>query len=127
MVNPAGGGVTILQNFVDADRVGVNPNATLIRGPDGGMYSVAVFGGQYGCGSLFRIAPIGAAIAKEATGYRMRITGRIGQRYAIERADTVPSTWQEIGQADNVNGVAEFLDPSDSNTQRFYRSRLLLP
>ncbi|HUS35878.1 MAG TPA: choice-of-anchor tandem repeat GloVer-containing protein [Verrucomicrobiae bacterium] len=127
MFNPAGGGVTILQSFIDADRVGVNPNATLIRGPDGGMYSVAPFGGEYGCGSLFRIAPIGATIAKEAAGYRMRITGKIGQLYAIERAETVPSTWLEIGQAENLTGVAEFLDPSNSNVQRFYRSRLLLP
>ncbi len=47
--------------------------------------------------------------------------------HAIERADNVPSTWVEIGQADNVIGIAEFLDPSDGNMQRFYRSRLILP
>jgi uncharacterized repeat protein (TIGR03803 family) len=125
--NPAGGGVTILHSFVDAQLAGGNPNATLIRGPDGGIYGTAVFLGQYGCGSIFRIAPITATVTKEAAGYRMRITGKTGQRYAIERADDIPSTWQEIGQGDNVNGVAEFLDPAPGNLQRFYRSRLILP
>jgi uncharacterized repeat protein (TIGR03803 family) len=125
--NPAGGGVNILHNFVDAQLAGANPNGTLVRGPDGGIYGTTVYLGQYGCGSIFRIAPITATVAKEATGYRMRITGKIGQRYAIERAETVPSTWVEIGQAENLTGIADFLDPSDSNTQRFYRSRLLLP
>jgi uncharacterized repeat protein (TIGR03803 family) len=127
MLNPASGAVTFLHSFVDAQRVGVNPNATLIRGPDGGIYGVAVFGGEYGCGSIFRVAPISLAIANEISANRLRITGTIGQRYAVERADTLQSTWLEIAQAENLTGVAEFVDPTEGHAQRFYRCRLLLP
>jgi uncharacterized repeat protein (TIGR03803 family) len=126
MVNRATGAVTILHSFMDAQRVGVNPNATLIRGHDGGIYGAALFGGQFGCGSVFRIAPIALTVARETAGFRMRIAGTTGQRYAIERADTPLSSWLEIGQAQNVTGVAEFLDSSAGPGQQFYRSRLLL-
>ena len=38
-----------------------------------------------------------------------------------------PATGQEIGQTDNLNGVAEFLDPARGEIQTFYRSRLIIP
>jgi len=88
MIKRDGGGFTILHSFLDSQRAGQNPNATLVRGPDGGIYGTAVFGGTFGCGSIFRIAPIKLTVVKEISGYRVRITGTIGQRYAIERADT---------------------------------------
>ena len=127
MVNRGSGAVTVLHSFIDAQRVGVNPNASLIRGRDGGIYGAAVFGGQYDFGTIFRIAPISLSVAKETSGYRTRVTGKIGQRYAIERVDKALSSWMEIGQAENVNGVAEFLDTSGGPDQQYYRSRLILP
>jgi uncharacterized repeat protein (TIGR03803 family) len=127
MFNPVGGGVSILHSFVDAQLAGSNPNGTLNRASDGGIYGAALFLGEYGCGSIFRIAPITLTVAKEISSNRVRITGKTGQRYAVERAEIVPSTWQEIGQAENLGGFAEFIDPSDGNVQRFYRCRLLLP
>ena len=66
-------------------------------------------------------------VAKEISGYRVRITGTVGQRYAIERAVNSLSGWLEIGNADNAAGIAEFLDTSGDSGQKFYRSRLLLP
>lgn len=127
MINRNGGGFAILHSFLDSQRAGQNPNATLIRGPDGGMYGTAVFGGIYGCGSIFRIAPITLTVAKEISGYRVRINGTRGQSYSIERAGTLPSGWLEIGNAENLTGAAEFLDTSGDSGQKFYRCRLLLP
>ena len=127
VINRDGSGFAILHSFLDSQRAGQNPDATLIRGPDGGLYGTAVFGGRYGCGSIFRIAPITLTVAKEISGYRVRITGTVGQRYAIERAVNSLSGWLEIGNADNATGVAEFLDASGDTGQKFYRCRLLLP
>jgi uncharacterized repeat protein (TIGR03803 family) len=127
MIDRSGAGFAIVHNFVDAQRVGVNPNATLIRGSDGGIYGSAVYGGTYGCGSIFRLVPISLSVANETSGYRIRITGKAGQRYAIDRASADLSAWLEIGQAQNQNGIAEFLDPSNADNQQFYRCRLNLP
>lgn len=127
MLNPTSGAVTMLHSFIDAQRAGGNPNATLIRGADAGIYGVAVFGGEYGCGAIFRIAPIAISVAKEVSTNRVRITGKAGQRYAIERADTLLSQWVEVTQIENLTGVAEFPDPTDGHAQRFYRCRLVLP
>ncbi|PYM12949.1 MAG: hypothetical protein DME18_10145, partial [Verrucomicrobia bacterium] len=85
VINRDGSGFAILHSFLDSQRAGQNPDATLIRGADGGLYGTAVSGGRYGCGSIFRIAPITLTIAKEISGFRVRITGTVGQRYAIER------------------------------------------
>ena len=127
IIDRDGGGFVILHSFLDSQRAGQNPNATLIRGPDGGLYGTAVYGATYGCGSIFRIAPITLTIVKEISGYRVRITGTMGQRYAIERTGALPSGWMEIGNAENMTGTAEFLDTSGDNVQKFYRCRLTLP
>jgi uncharacterized repeat protein (TIGR03803 family) len=127
MINRDGSGFTVLHSFVDAARAGQNPDATLIRGPDGGLYGTAVFGGLHGCGSIFRIAPITLAVMTEASGNRLHIGGTAGQRYAIERSGVLPATWVQIGTADNVAGTADYLDASAGVGPSFYRCRLLLP
>ncbi len=127
MIKHDGAGFAILHSFLDSQRAGENPNATLVRGPDGGLYGTAVFGGAYGCGSIFRIAPIKLTIVKEISGYRVRIAGAVGQRYAIDSAGAALTGWLEIGTAENLTGVAEFIDSSAVGDQEFYRCRLLLP
>jgi uncharacterized repeat protein (TIGR03803 family) len=127
MINRDGGGFAILHSFLDSQRAGQNPNATLIRGADGGLYGTAVFGGAYGCGSIFRVAPITVTIAKESSGYRVRLAGRVGQRYTIERTAALPSGWMDIGSVDNSTGTADFLDTSGDSGQTLYRCRLTLP
>jgi hypothetical protein len=127
MIDRDGGSFAILHSFLDSQRAGQNPNAALIRGVNGGTYGTAVSGGRYGCGSIFRIAPITLTIAKEISGHRVRITGTVGQRYAIERTSALPTGWMEISSVENVTGTAEFLDTSGDSGQKFYRCRLPLP
>jgi len=37
----------------------------------------------FGCGSIFRIAPIKLTVVKEISGYRVRIAGTVGQRLRL--------------------------------------------
>jgi uncharacterized repeat protein (TIGR03803 family) len=127
MIDHNGDGFTVLHSFLDSQRAGQNPDATLIRGLNGGIYGTAPFGGGHGCGSIFRVAPITLTFAKEASGYRVRISGTAGQRYAIERTGPLQSGWSEMGNAENLTGTAEYLDASGESEQRFYRCRLLFP
>ena len=127
MIRRDGGGFAVLHSFLASSRAGQNPDATLVRGADGGLYGTAISGGLYGCGSIFRIAAIRLTIAKDVSGYRLRITGTTGQRYAVERSSALPSDWLEIGNVENTAGTAEFLDTSADSGPRFYRCRLPLP
>jgi uncharacterized repeat protein (TIGR03803 family) len=127
LIRHDGGDFAILHSFPGSPDAGQNPNATLIRGPNGGMYGTAVFGGRYGCGSIFHIPPITMMVSQEATGYRVRIGGTVGQRYAIERAAGLFSGWVEIGSVENMTGTAEFLDTTGDSGQRFYRCQFHLP
>lgn len=127
MIKSDGGGFAILHSFVTLKGAGQNPNATLVRGPDGGTYGTTVFGGAYGCGVIFRFAPITLTIVKEISSYRVRVLGTVGQHYAIDSTGVGLTGWMEIGTTENVTGVAEFVDGSAAGVQGFYRCRLLLP
>jgi len=61
VMSTSGGGYKVLHNFLVAD--GENPDAGLVQGSDGFLYSVAQVGGANGKGTLFKIDTKGKTFA----------------------------------------------------------------
>jgi uncharacterized repeat protein (TIGR03803 family) len=107
---------------------GCSPSAGLVLAGDGNFYGVAMEGGEYGLGTVFRFTVTHDSLVMKTP---ILLDGRLtlawdaveGQNYQVQRSAALnPADWQDMGSAfAATNSVATTSDAVGSKGQSYYR------
>ncbi len=112
---------------------GSYPSSALIQGRDGNFYGTAQGGGFYGAGAIYRLSVPAAAAPKlrtpQVSGNALGLSWSAiaGRDYKVQyRTQLDSGDWTDLGtNVTATNGIAQAVDSTGSDPQRFYRAVLL--
>ena len=121
------GAFTTLYAFSGAD--GSHPNAALVQAADGSFYGTTTTGGAAGYGTTFRfiVPPAFQSITQTNGGFAFTWSAMPKQICQLQFNTNLASTnWVDFGNSITVTNASVFAsDSTATNSQRFYRIRLL--
>jgi uncharacterized repeat protein (TIGR03803 family) len=125
-LNLDGSGYRVLYSFGATVNDGQQPQAPLMQGKDGALYSTTWAGGDAGNGTVFRllIPPVVTSINPTAgRNIQLSLRGFTNVSYRLESSSANLSSWTPLGSFNGPGPDYSFTDLTASNSpMRFYRA-----
>jgi uncharacterized repeat protein (TIGR03803 family) len=128
----SGGALTALYSFTGGSDGG-SPYTSLTWGSDGSLYGTTATGAVGGYGGVFRLgsssppqAPIVQSIARYGGTFEFSWNATPGLIYQVQyKTNLNQASWTDFGPRINAAGASLNVTDSVTNSQRFYRIKLL--
>src|SRR5262249_17780608 len=119
---PAVAGETTLYSFGPYDKIGSNPNGTLLRDASGALYGTNMLGGAYYNGMIFKLSPPAAGQTQWALSVLYTFTGGSdgglpNPGLVMDASGALYGTTQEGGSWLNQGLVFKLTPPARGSTQ----------